>query len=93
MKRGLRRNNGIIEDAIPEEQKKYLLIAEDEKPCLICGKMTDIVDFSHARICSDECMDEFNGMATKNELKFTNGSAIVGVDIAKGSTSRGKIKK
>lgn len=46
---------------------EYMIISDNEEPCLICGKPTKNVDLSHARICSEECLKKFNKMVSDNE--------------------------
>lgn len=45
------------------------IIADKEKPCLICGKLTKNIDISEAMICSQECMNKFNKMVFEAETK------------------------
>lgn len=50
-----------------EESIMKMIIANDKMPCLICGNATQFVDISHARICSDKCLAEFNKMVDEYE--------------------------
>jgi len=45
------------------------IVASEEKPCLICGKLTQNIDLSEAMICSQECMNKFNRMIIEAESK------------------------
>lgn len=47
---------------LPEEElaNKGLLKGDDKYPCIMCKEPTNFIDYSEARICSEECMNEWN---------------------------------
>lgn len=45
---------------------KYI-ISKELKPCFICGKLTNQIDLSQARICSEECYEKFIKLVDEKE--------------------------
>lgn len=58
-------------EKIGEFIKDTLILKCDiSKPCLVCKELTNFVNLSHARLCSDECCEKFwNAYQDKEEEK------------------------
>lgn len=59
---------------LTEISEKYLTVSSTKEPCVICGDMTGFIPyhdhrFTGARLCSDECLNEFTNKNIKSKYK------------------------